>query len=461
MGKTTCRSPQTGAIVEKMGTVYGHTTVHPLGLAILLMLGVAMVIVKKEHAFIPVLVLACFISPAQRLVVASLDFSFVRIMVVFGVLRMVLRNEYHSFKLHAADKIMIAWAVTRMLLFTVQQRLAPSAFVYQLGTNFEELGIYFVARVLIRSIDDVRTIVKTLIILSFPVMFFFLLEKATGRNVFSIFGGVSPITEVREGRLRVQGAFAHPILAGSFWASIIPMVMAMIKKKGNTDVIALVSFISILTIIVLCSSSTPIIGIMLAFIGMAFFSFRFKMDKVRNALFIGYIALDLSMKAPVYHLLSRIDLAGGSTGHYRYLLIDKAIAHFRDWALWGVPDTTYWSEGTGETLNDIVNQYILNGVVGGMPTLILFVVMIIFAFRSIGRVIHSRALAGDDERFIWGIGASLFTHITMFIVVSYFGQIVMLWNLHLAICISMETIYAPEGVAAKLGEGQLLPIPGG
>ena len=41
-----------------------------------------------------------------------------------------------------------------------------------------------------------------------------ILEHLTGRNVFSVFGGVPEFTVIREGKLRAQAAFAHAIVAG-------------------------------------------------------------------------------------------------------------------------------------------------------------------------------------------------------------------------------------------------------
>ena len=40
-----------------------------------------------------------------------------------------------------------------------------------------------------------------------PVAIFMTIEKTTGRNYFSMFGGVSTLTAIRDGKLRAQGAF--------------------------------------------------------------------------------------------------------------------------------------------------------------------------------------------------------------------------------------------------------------
>ena len=42
------------------------------------------------------------------------------------------------------------------------------------------------------------------------------------------------------------------------------------------------------------------------------------------------------MKAPVWALIQRIDIVGGSSGWHRYELIDQCIKHFSDWWLMGV-----------------------------------------------------------------------------------------------------------------------------
>lgn len=429
----------------------GHTTLNPLGFAILLSLGLAMLLVRRERATIPFILLACFVAPAQRIVVAGLDFSFMRLMVLFGWARVVLRNEHRSLQPHAVDWLIVAWAVVKAILHTIQWGEA-GALVTMLGQGFESLGVYFLARVLVRSIDDVKAVIRSLAIVSLPILVFFLYEKATGRNVFSVFGGVPALTMVRAGALRVQGAFAHPIIAGGFWAASLPGVLAMLRKDGKTQPLMAAGVVSILAIVILSASSTPLVGVMLAFVGMAFYPLRSRMRLVQVATLGLLVMLDLGMKAPLWHLLGRMNFIGGSTGYYRYLLIDRAIRYFKDWFLVGMRNTFYWSAGTGEILTDMVNQYILEGVEGGFLTMALFIAVIVACFRCVGKIVESRVLSGDDERLVWSLGAALFAHSLMFLVVSYFGQMIMLWNLHLAMIVSMRMIYLPAGAgAAKRG----------
>ncbi len=74
------------------------------------------------------------------------------------------------------------------------------------------------------------------------------------------------------------------------------------------------------------------------------------------------------MEAPVWHLISRVSLASGSTSYFRYQLIDHFFRRFSEWAVVGTRSTAHWFWGA----QDITNQYILEAVRGGLVTLICF-----------------------------------------------------------------------------------------
>ena len=140
------------------------------------------------------------------------------------------------------------------------------------------------------------------------------------------------------------------------------------------------------------------------------------------------VCLHIAMKAPVWHLISRINLIGGSTGWHRYNLIDKAIRHFGEWMLLGCRDTADW--GTG--LEDITNQYVLEGVNGGFVTLVIFLIIIYEALSTTLRMsIQNRD--GKSQILTWCLFTTIMGHSVAFFGVSYFGQIMMWWYMTLAI----------------------------
>ena len=405
----------------------GVTNTHPVAIGAVLVLGVTMLLLPRRAAILPMLIIACFISSVQKVVVFGLDFNLLRILLLFGTARLIYRKEYRGFSWKTLDTAIVWWAVSSIVIYTLQQG-SFSAFVNRLGFAFDAFGMYFLFRCLIRSWEDANTIVFGILLISIPVALFFLLESRTGRNLFSMFGGVPAMTPIRDGRLRCQGAYSHAILAGCFWASLIPFFAAYGWKSEKSMIWAVIGIINSCFIVVCCASSTPLMSVIAAIIGGAMFFFRRYMRLIRWGLLVTLIVLHMVMNAPVWHLISRISAVGGSTSYFRYMLINGAINHFNEWAILGTKVTAHWGWGA----QDITNQYILEGVHGGFLTLCLFVIVIAYAFRDVGRLWRQNSGSPSRVALAWAMGVSLFVHCMNFIGVSYFGQIHILWYLLLA-----------------------------
>lgn len=412
---------------------HGVTTVHPLGLAAVVVLGLATILLPRRYATIPMLIMASFVVPSQRIVIMTLDFNFLRLMVLFGWARVLLRAEHAGFRWHPVDGLLIAWGVTKTVAYTTLH--GSSGFVFMLGSSYDAVGMYFLFRWLIRDWSDLVGLLRGVALIAVPVAASFTFELATGRNLFAIFGGVSPFTAVRNGELRAQGAYAHPILAGTFWATLLPLILALWWRGLSGRVLASVGAVSALFIVVACNSSTPLAAAAAGIFALTLVSARRWMRAVRWGLVFTLFGLHLVMNKPVWHLISRIDLVGGSTGWHRYYLIDQAINRVNEWALVGTRSTAHW----GHQLFDVTNQYVLEGVRGGILTLALFIAVISFAYRAVGRTLR-RMEGGDRAQMMmaWSLGAALFVHTMAFIAVSYFGQIIVVWYLTLAAIVSLR-----------------------
>jgi hypothetical protein len=421
---------------------FNQTTVHPVGLAMLLLLSAAMIVLPRKWALVPVILIACFIAPGQRVVIASLDFTFLRLLVMFGWMRIMLLGEFTSLIWKPLDTALVVWAFFAVLLGTVSgghdSQECMNALVFHLGRTYDAIGAYFLFRCLIRSWEDFDKLARCFIWVSLPVAGLFTLEYMTRQNLFSVFGGVRAITDIREGRLRCQGAFAHPILAGSFWATIIPLMATQLWRGHKWK--SLLGMTAALGIVVMCASSTPILAIVAGLVGAAFFVLRRYMRLVRWSLVALIVALQLVMNAPVYHLISRIDVVGGSTGYHRYRLIDKWVQHMHEWWLFGSADG---SEHWGDQLFDVTNYYIQLSLQGGFPLLILFIIVLAYAFSAVGRTVRRERNDRSREIAAWALGVSLFQHVATYFGVTYFGQIIILWFMLLAVIGSL----APGGFA--------------
>lgn len=410
------------------------TNLHPLGLIAVIVLGLVMLNIRRQFSILPLFVMACFVSSVQKLVVFTFDFNLLRIMVIFGLLRLFYRKEYIGFKWIALDKAVLFWTLSSMFFRMLREMTFP-AFVNSMGSSFDVLGMYFLFRGLIRDYKDVHSIIFGCIIVSIILMGAFLFENATRKNLFSVFGGVPRITMVREGRLRCQGAFSHPILAGCFWASLMPLFASYWWTKGKKKFWAVAGVFSSGVIVICCASSTPVLGVLAAFFGGGIFFLRNYMKLLRRMVLLFLISLHMIMNAPVWHLIARTSAVGGSTGWHRYNLINQAIERFGEWWLVGTSSTAHWGWG----LQDITNQYVLEGVKGGFCTLLLFVTIIVLAFQRVGHLWHSYPKNSYRLAISWALGVSLYVHCVQFIGISYFGQTKIAWYLILAMIGSLPT----------------------
>ncbi len=458
---------------------FNQTTVHPLGLVLLVVLGAATLLVPRRYALVPMLILVCFVGPTQRIVVATLDFNFLRILVMAGWGRVLLRGEMWGWRWRPLDTVVLSWAICATLLATVLHA-SLSAFIMRLGLLYDAVGLYFLCRLTVRSFSDLAVFAQCAALISLPVAVLFLVEQTTGRNLFAIFGGIPEFTIVRADRLRCRGPFLHPILAGSFWAALMPLIGALWWYRGANRILAVLGLAGAMVVVITCASATPLGGLLAGVVAATLFPVRRWFSQLRWGAVLGVIALQLVMVNPVWHLLARVQLVPQSTGWYRFKLIDEFIRHFNEWWMIGTEVySSWWTYG----LDAITNEYILQGVEGGILTLGLFLGMIAVAFYGVGRMLRegtrrrSRALQQTITRvhgmrtrrlrwsptsaghmaMAWALGVSMVIHCTVFIGVSNFGQTVLVWYLTLGFIGSLTPLACRK--RAVVARPRVLPSP--
>ncbi|MEH6546673.1 MAG: hypothetical protein V7701_09610 [Sneathiella sp.] len=399
-----------------MNSWANHTMAHPLGLALLALCACAALIVRRKYAIIPLLIMIMAIPSAQRIVIATIDFSFIRIVIIVTILRIIFKKEHRGLGIKAPDTYLILYMVWGILAYGFLFGSA-SAFITRTGYMLDAVGSYYLGRVYIRNVPDLKRVILFLGYASIPMFLIFSLERATGRNLFAIFGGVPEYTVIRDGRLRCQGPFSHPIMAGVFWAVLLPWFGTFWVTKQIPRILLIVFGVCMIGIVLNSASSTPVMSLIFGAAAMTMYVFRPYMSYVRWGVVLTLVTLHMVMAKPVWHLISRIDISGGSTGWHRYNLIEKSIDNFDEWWLVGVQSTGHWAFG----LWDVTNQYILEGVRGGSLTLIFFLLFIYSIFKIIG--IGIRASKTKLEKWVlWGAGSILFVNCMNFLAVSYFGQ---------------------------------------
>jgi len=416
------------------------TNLHPVGLIAVILMGIAVLVLPRRYSLLPFLVVACFIAPAQRLVVMTMDFNLLRLLILFGWARVCISGEGRGFRWKKLDVLLVLWTLSGTLILTLREATL-AAFVYRLGLMYDAIGLYFLFRILIRSWDDVEAILIGAAVISVPVAMIFLVERATGRNMFSFFGGVDHFTHVRNGKLRCRGPFAHPIYAGCFWAALMPLMGALWWNCRSTRWLAPVGLVASAVIVLTTNSATPISAMITAGIAVALFPLRQYLGWMRWGAVLGLLGLHLVMINPVWHLLARIKLVGG-TGWYRYKLIDEFVNRFGEWWLLGTNAYAQWWQ---HSFDAVTNQYVLEAVDGGLLTMVLFIAIIVVAFRGVGQIGRSVGRRRFEQVSAWAIGVSLVVHCSSFISVAYFGQLYFVWYMVLSVAGSLlpDTVRRP------------------
>ena len=407
----------------------------PLTAVFTLINAVALIALPRKLALLPLLIGCCYMTVSQRIDVGPITLTVIRILVAIGFVRIIMRGERPAGGLNRVDHLMILW----MVWFAFSSVLHPGGkmpLVFNLGQAFNIGGIYFLIRTFCTNHDELASVIRYMAWLLLPIAVEMIMEHATGKNLFSVFGAN---VMMRDDKFRATGPFSHAILAGSVGAACVPLMVSIWRESRLTS---LVGILACLAIVVTSNSSGPLMSLIF---GIGALCLWMRRQWLRYVLWGGvavYAALAVLMERPAYYILDSIDLTGSSTGWHRARLIESSIDHLGEWWLAGTNFTRHWMPtGVSWSLDhcDITNYYILMGVWGGLPLTLLFIAMIWTAFRQAGELAGAPEEGGDNTNFMsWCAGAALFAHTATSISVAYFDQSYIFMFLCLAVISSLH-----------------------
>jgi hypothetical protein len=410
----------------RFGGGVDQSILHPAVFIAMLVAILLIWFLPRKYVIVPLLVSTFLIPLGQQVVIGGLHFFVFRIIILAAALRILLsalsspEGAFGS-GLELFDKIFLLWALCRafavILLF-----MQFGAVVNQVGFLLDALGGYFALRYSIRDEQEIYRAIRVFAALVIVIGGFMVFEKLRLVNAFGLLGGVTSVPEIREGSVRAQGPFQHEILAGTFAATLLPLFY-ILWKNGKLRIFACLGIVGATMMAVSSASSTPIVAFGAAIVGICLWPLRNYMQVVRWSVVCVLVTLHLVMKAPVWFLIQRVDVVGGSSGYHRAMLVDNFIRHFSDWWLIGTKDNPTW----GLSMWDLLNQFVAEGQTGGLVTLALFIAMIYICFSRIGTA--RKTVEGNTERewYFWLFGVALFSHIVAFFGATYFDHIRISW----------------------------------
>ena len=385
--------------------------------------------VPRKWILLPFVMAACIVPPDQRIIIFDLDFTTIRFCILSAIFRLYLCNEVRRIKWNAFDKLFLTWIIVGAVVYVMQWH-DMRAVILKSGVLYDSLGLYWIFRMSIISWNDIHRVIKMFAIFAIISAPMIIYERVTHNNPFALLGHVKGA--FHGGRFRCEGPFAHFIMMGLFWASVVPVFVSYFAVGRSKLLYALASVCALICVI-LSASSTPL----MAMVAIAFFGALWKFRSYGRTIALGIgamiFALHVVMEAPVWHLVSRVNVFSGSTGWHRFNLFNQFVKNIGEWFLLGCRDVEHWGIFQG----DVTNQYVLEGVRGGALTLVVFVIMVVQAVRITG-ICSMKSKSREIRILCWGFCVSILGHCVSFWGVSYFGQIMLLLYFTLAIVSFLE-----------------------
>lgn len=445
----------------KFGGGATGTILHPAVLVAILLAIALFFVLPRKYVIVPVLASMFLIPFGQQIVIGTVHLFVCRILILAAFVRALSSKvpKQQSNWGEGWNSIDTAFTCYVGITTAATMMLYPDAgaLANQIGYLWDHLIGYLLLRSLIRDDKDTFLAIKCFAGLMVVLAIAMVIEQIKMVNVFGLLGGVTPVPELRDGKIRSQAVFQHALTAGTFAATAIPLFF-LLWKNGKAKTLSIVGIVAATVMTVATETSTSLLTYAAGILAVLLWSIRKKMKRVHLGLAAILIGLDLAMKAPVWFLIARIDLTGSSSSYHRAELIDQFVNHFTSWWLIGTKDAATWGWG----MWDAQNMYVSVGEAGGLAALVFYILVI---SRCFGRLEAARMRAKDEKQewFLWFLRAALFANVVAFFGVNYFDQSRMAWFALVAmICASTAPIRHPElslRFAAKLLESQAVLIP--
>lgn len=403
---------------------------HPPFLLLSGVLVLSQFAISRPHAFAPLLV-AIFTLPHLPLLDVGVSVTPAHLLILAGLLRAFAGRSLAWTPRNPVDLLVVFWAGWTMLSVLAHNPTHTNPLTERLLIVYNTAGGYLYARTFVRTFEDFRRASQWLailmVILAVPVAY----EKLSGLNLSSaIASGERAVAEIRGGRIRASGPFGHSILAGTAASCSCFILMGL---RGVGWRFWRFAGIACSLVVVYCSASSgPILTFLAGAFGMLAWRWRRHLKLVCVTGVLVLAGLHVAMSAPVWYLIARVDLIGGSTGWHRAELISQAFNHFDRWWFMGTDYTRDWiTHGGGWDADqvDITNHYLRIGVTGGLPLLLCFLWILHQTFRRLGKEIAlAQRTAASRSALLWSTGCSLFAHGVSLLSISYFDQtLILLW----------------------------------
>jgi len=412
------------------------TSATPLAVLVLFAAIVLILVLPRKYAYVPFLVAGLLLPLHVVLLIGSLHFNATRILVITGWVRLLVCGNRFPGRLQTIDKVVLGSAFCSAVMYSLLWR-DFGAVINRMGFLVTTMGTYFLLRFLVWGQKDVVRVIESLAVVVVVIAPCMAYEHSSAYNAFWLLGAPE-ITNLRDGQIRAQGPFGHPIVAGTVGAVLLPLFAWLFFHGRRTRLLAAAAVIASTLMVLASRSSTPVLTYAATVLALAMWPLRKSLRWVRWGVVTLLLLLQLSMSSPVWFVMNRASGVMGGSGWHRAMLVDNFVRHFFQWWLVGTRANPNW----GWSMWDVDNAYVGAGLSGGLLSFVLFIAVLVYGFKVIG---HARKRAEKyprEQGLIWVLGAALFANAVAFFGIVYFDQAVVAWYALLAMIAVVPTFVA-------------------
>jgi hypothetical protein len=396
-----------------------ETMIHPLvalGTSVIILLVMGL---PCKKVIVPLMIGIFMIPLAQVVLIGPLHFPILRILIIAGLIRIIVQGGMTLERIfpkgfNRLDKIVILWIVSTLVVGSLRW-MDQQAFIKLAGDCLDSMGAYLVLRYFISDSESVKCSIQVLALICMMHGVCMVSEQFTHRNPAAFMSAFSPT--IRNGHLRSEGIMGT-LFEGTFAGVSIPLFLWLCTDKESKRA-GIIGLFGATAMVVASHASTSWLAYGSGILGLFAWPLRKQMQLVRYSIVTVLIGLHIVMNGPVWSLIEKVDITGGSSSYHRYMLVDNCIRHFSDWWLLGTKEYASW----GFVMWDLCNQFVVAALTGGLITLVLFIMIYSRSFGAIGK--GRKQVDGNQtkESLLWSLGSALFANVVASFGINYMIQL--------------------------------------
>jgi len=364
-----------------------------------------------------------------------------RLIAIALLIRFIFQGRHVNMNVCSVDyMVFLIWLWT--VIATMLSGATSAKVNEMIGYGFDTVLMYFVARLAIRSMQDVAGMAWPLFGIAAWMCIVGWQEAITtqspyvGLDAYRTWVWIAKEPEFRLGMMRAKASTSVHIYFGMAMMLIAGIAWAMRSNPRVRKISTLTAAFAAVGGLASMSSGPWLAIVTLIICNM--YILRPKMIKPTLYVMLGVaIFLELASNRHFYHLIDYLAL-NSSTAWYRTRLIEVAVAQWRDYWIVGANgiDINYWGGLLdGRRHIDLVNHFLIVAVNGGIPAFLMYVFSHVNAVRYAAQA-RKKSKDPFRRRLIFCLISTLIALDISIMSVGLFEQPLILSNILLGLIVS-------------------------